>query len=59
LSKNWYEVSDALDDIKDKYGKDASNYLRDETLEINDKNLDDKERIKELEKKELDLIFGE
>src|SRR5699024_7557064 len=58
LSQNWYEVSKALDKIKDEYGKDATDYLRDEILKVNDKNIDDKELIREQEKKELDRIFG-
>ncbi|MEI3614648.1 T7SS effector LXG polymorphic toxin [Pseudogracilibacillus sp. SO30301A] len=58
MAQNWYEVSEALDEIKDEYGKEASDYIRDETLGINDKNIDDKGLIKELEKKELDRIFG-
>jgi len=58
LSQNWYEVSKALDKIKDEYGKDATDYLRDEILKVNDKNIDDEELIGELEKRELDRIFG-
>src|SRR5699024_7319416 len=42
LTQNWYEVDVALDEI----------------LEINDKNTDDEESIKDLEKRELDRIFG-
>ncbi|HLR78997.1 MAG TPA: hypothetical protein VK119_00145 [Bacillota bacterium] len=41
LSQKWYEVSKALDKIKDEYGKDATDYLRDEILKVNDKNIDD------------------
>src|SRR5699024_9702493 len=58
IAQNWYEVSDALGDIKDEYAKDASNYIRDGTIGIKDKNLDDDEIISELEKRELDRIFG-
>src|SRR5699024_3819924 len=56
LSQNWYEVSNALEEIKGKYGKEATDYLRDEILEINDKNINDEELIKE--KEELDQISG-
>ena len=58
LTQNWYEVDVALDEIKDKYGKDATDYILDEILEINDRNTDDEESIKDLEKRELDRIFG-
>src|SRR5699024_12403061 len=36
LSQNWYEVSDALDDIKEKYGRGATNESRDENLGKNE-----------------------
>ena len=58
LTQNWYEVDVALDEIKDKYGKDSTDYILDEILEINDRNTDDEESIKDLEKRELDRIFG-
>ncbi len=58
MAKNWYEVSDALDKIQDEYGIDATDYLLDEILKVNDKNIDDKELIREQEKKELNRIFG-
>ena len=56
--KNWYEVSKSLAEIKADYGQDASNYIRNETLGIKDENIEDEELIKELEKRELDRIFG-
>lgn len=58
LSQNWYEVSEALAKIKAEYGKEATDYLRSGEPGINDKNISDEELIKELEKKELDEIFG-
>ncbi|MEI3614655.1 hypothetical protein [Pseudogracilibacillus sp. SO30301A] len=58
LTQNWYEVSEALAKIKKKYGEKATDYLRDEILEINDKNIVDKELIRGQKKKELDRIFG-
>src|SRR5699024_3579748 len=58
LSQNWYEVSKVVDKIQDEYGKDGTDYMRDEILKVNDKNIDDKELIREQEKKELDRIFG-
>lgn len=58
MTQNWYEVGAALSEIKAEYGKEATDYIRDKILGINDQNIDDEELIKELEKKELDRIFN-
>ena len=58
MTQNWYEVGATLSEIKAEYGKEATDYLRDEILKVNDKNIDDKELIREQEKKELNRIFG-